>query len=293
MRRSHYVDHRLGVGGVLGRGIGDGLDARQGVGRQGLQVGLEVLLGQFRRLVVDPYFNARHTAQAHIALHVNLHARCVLQGVLGGAGLYAGVLADVIDHLLAIHGVEGLLGGDLHGVEGRGTRHHAQRAEGRVVAHREGYQAVAVAYGRHAQQVAARRYAADLEEAVEVCRGPFDEAAVCRVEHGDVDEGEELAADGVAQLAHHLEGVALLHFLLLPHLLGLLAALHLVPVLSRSRTLPRGAPAAGPAASGEAARAAGLRRGAAARYYDHGRYGHRSQFVARFHRVNVKIPITL
>ena len=276
----HYVDDRLGVGGVLGRGVGDGLYARQGVGRQGLQVGLEVLLGELRRLVVDPYLDTRHTAQAHIALHVNLHARCVLQGVLGGAGLYAGVLADVVYHLLAVHGVEGLLGADLHGVQRRGAGHHAQRAQGRVVAHAEWHQAVAVAYGRHAQQVAARRHAADLEEAVEVRRGPFDEATVGRVEHGDVDEGEELAADGVAQLAHHLEGVALFHFLLLLHLLGLLAALHLVPVAGH-----RGPPSGGSAVSRAArwrppAGASGLGVSIAAHCQNHGRKGCYSQYVA-------------
>ena len=78
MRRSHDVDDRFGVGGVFGRGVGDGLDTRDGVGRQGLKVSLQVLLGELRRFVVDPNLHARHATQGDIAFHVDFHARRIL-----------------------------------------------------------------------------------------------------------------------------------------------------------------------------------------------------------------------
>ena len=282
--RGDDVDHRLGVGGVLGRGVGDGLDACQGVGRQGLQVGLQVLLGELRRLVVNPYLDRAHAAQRHVALHVDLDAGGVLQGVLGGAGLYAGVFADVVYHLLAIHGVEGLLGRDLDGVEGGGASLDADGAEGGIVAYGERHKAALVADGRDAEQIAAGRHIADFKQAVEVGGGALHKAAVGTVEHGHVDERQELARGRVAQLAHHLEGVALLHFLLLLHLLGLLAALHLVPVaLPHRRPAPRRPATAGETATGSATGTAGLRIGHRGRQQNHQRQGQRPGNVPFLH----------
>ena len=258
MCRGDDVDDCLCVGGVLGRGIGDGLDAGQYVGREGLEVGLEILLGEFRGLVVNPDFHARDTAQCHVALHVDLHARGVLKGVLGGTCLDARVLADVVNHLLAVHGVDGALGGNLHGVEGGGAWHHLDGAEGGVVLHLERYHAVLVADGGDAQQVGTQWHAVDLEQAVEVGGAAFDEGRVSAVEHSHVDEGQELAADGVAQRSHHLEGVAFLHFLFLLHGVGVLVVALAVPVLSGELGLALGALASRRTAAGESSRAAGL-----------------------------------
>ena len=117
--RRDDVDDRLGVSGILCRRVGDGLYAVEGVGRQGLQVGLQVLRRQFRRLVVDPNLHRAHAAQGDVALHVDLHAGRVLQGVLGRSGLYSGVVGHVVDHLLAIHGIEGPRGLDGHRLKHR------------------------------------------------------------------------------------------------------------------------------------------------------------------------------
>ena len=255
MGRGDDVDDRLGVGGILGGGVGDGLDARQGVGGQGLEVGLEVLLGEFGGLVVDPDLHAAHTAERDIALHVDLNSRGVLEGVLGGAGLDGGVVLDVVDQLLAIHQVEGLLGRDFDSVEGGGTGLQAEGAEGGVVLYGKGNEAVAVADGGDAEQVAADRNAAHLKEAVEVGGGTLDEGGVCGLEHGHIDKGQELAADRVSQRADHLEGVALLDFLLLADGGGLLAIAHLVPVAVRTLGTLAGTAALthGGLAAGEAA----------------------------------------
>ena len=106
MCRSHDVDDGLRIRSIFGRGIGDGFDACDGIGGQGLEIGLQVLLSQFRGLVVDPNLHARHAAQRDVAFHVDLHAGRVLQCVLGGTRLDRWVFTDVVDHLLAFHGIE-------------------------------------------------------------------------------------------------------------------------------------------------------------------------------------------
>ena len=124
MSRGDDVDDRLGLGCVFCRGVGDGLYAVERVGRQCFEVGLQVLGGEFGGLVVNPNLHARDAAQCDVALDVHLHARRVLQGVGGRSRLYGGVFADVVNHLLAIHGVEGLLGGDGHLLHQGGGRVH-------------------------------------------------------------------------------------------------------------------------------------------------------------------------
>ena len=202
------VDDRLGVGGIFGRRVGDGLDAGQCVGGQRLQVGFEVLFRQFRWLVVDPNLHAAHTAQGDVTFHVDLHARGILEGVLGGSGLDGGVVADIIYHLLTVHGVERPVGGDLYLLQRGGTLFQFQCAQCGVVFHGEGVVVVAVADGGDAQQVFAGGHAVHLELAVEVRRGTFDKGAVGALQHADVDKGQRFAADAVAQRANHLVGVA-------------------------------------------------------------------------------------
>ncbi len=53
----HDVDDAVGGGGIARRRVGDDFDAVNGVGGQGLDVGLEVLFGEIRRLVVNPNFH--------------------------------------------------------------------------------------------------------------------------------------------------------------------------------------------------------------------------------------------
>ena len=87
MCRGHDVDDGLCVGGIFRRRVGDGLNTRNGVGRQGLQIRLEVLFGEFRRLVVDPNLNTRHASKRDVTFHVNLHAWSVLKSIFGGSCL--------------------------------------------------------------------------------------------------------------------------------------------------------------------------------------------------------------
>ena len=112
VRRGDNVDNRLSISGILGRWVGDGLDTRDGVGGQGLEIGLQILLSEFRGFVVNPNLHARHTAQGDVAFHIHLHAGRVLQGVFGSSGLDGRVFADVVDEFLAVHGVNRFLGSD-------------------------------------------------------------------------------------------------------------------------------------------------------------------------------------
>ncbi len=76
--RGDDVDDGLGAGGVFGRGVGDGLDAVEGIGRKGLEVGFEVLFRQSGGFVVHPNLDAGDAAQRDVAFNVHLHARGVL-----------------------------------------------------------------------------------------------------------------------------------------------------------------------------------------------------------------------
>ena len=101
-------------GGVACRGVGDDLDALDGVGGQLLDVLFQRLLVHVRRAVVDPNLHAAHTPQGDVAFGVHLHARRILQGVAGGTRLYGGILLGVVHVLLAVHHIEGLLSHNLH-----------------------------------------------------------------------------------------------------------------------------------------------------------------------------------
>ena len=88
---------------------------------------------------------------------------------------------------------------------------------------------VAVADSGDAEEVAACGDAADFEIAVQVGRAALDEGAVHAVEHSHIDEGDELAGDGVAEGTDDLEGRALFDVLLLAdglRLLGGTVVLH-------------------------------------------------------------------
>ena len=101
-------------GGVACRGVGDDLDALDGVGGQLLDVLFQRLLIHVRGAVVDPNLHAAHTTQGDVAFGVHLHTRRILQGVAGGTRLDGGILLGVVHVLLAVHHIEGLLGHNLH-----------------------------------------------------------------------------------------------------------------------------------------------------------------------------------
>ena len=237
--RSDDVDDRLGVGGILGRRVGDGLDAVQRVGRQGLQVGLQVLGGQLRRLVVDPNLHTADAAQRDVALHVDLHAGRVLQGVLGRSGLYRRVVGHVVYHLFAVHRIQRPRRGDFHRLKLCGTLFHIDCAQGRVVAHRDGDEPRGIAHIADAQQVVACRHLLDFEISARVGRGAFDEAAVLGGQHSHVAVHQRLVLGAVNQRAHHLEGRAGLDVLFLPH--GVAFLLRLLHLAVAARTPSAGA----------------------------------------------------
>ena len=223
------IDDRFGAGGVFGGGVGDGLDAGERVGGERLEVGLEVFLGEARGFVVHPDFHAAGAAERDIAFHIHLDAWGVLEGVACGAGLDGGVIADVVDHFLAVHGVERAFGGDFHLLQLSGAWFDPERAECGVVGDVERDDRVAVADSGDAEEVAACGDAADFEVAVQVGRAALDEGAVHAVEHSHIDEGDELAGDGVAEGTDDLEGRALFDVLLLAdglRLLGGTVVLH-------------------------------------------------------------------
>ncbi len=87
---------------VFRRWVGDDLDALQRAGRERLEVLFQSFGLEVRRLVVYPDAHFSTAAVFDVALGVHLHARSVLERVGGVAALHAGVVADVVEHLLAV-----------------------------------------------------------------------------------------------------------------------------------------------------------------------------------------------
>ena len=86
--------------------MGDDLDALQRASGQRFEVLLEALCLEVRRLVVDPNGHLCAAAILDVAFGIHLHAWGVLQCISGVAALYAGVIAYVVEHLLAVGAVE-------------------------------------------------------------------------------------------------------------------------------------------------------------------------------------------
>ncbi len=100
--------------------MGYDLYALQCAGRERLEVLLQPLGLEVRRLVVYPDGDLCPTPIADITFGVHLHARGILKGIGGVAALHAGVVAHIVVHLFAVGRVERPAGGDLHGFEQRG-----------------------------------------------------------------------------------------------------------------------------------------------------------------------------
>ena len=239
MRGSDDVDDGLRIRGILGRRVGDGLDTLQRIGGQRLQIGLEVLLRQFGGFVVDPNLHTRNAAQGDVALHIDLHARRVLQRVFGSAGLDGGVLADVIDQLLTVHRIDGLLRLDGHLLQCGGDGHHSDGAEIGVVLYSKGNVARIVVEKPYTENAVALRHSINLKIAVRVGRRALDEHRVGGVQHRHVGIRQRSAGNRVAQQAHHLEGGSLPDNLLLS-LLGILSP---AAAVTHRRWSSRGRPA--------------------------------------------------
>ena len=193
------VDDRFGICGIFGRRVGDGLDALQRVGGQRLQVGLQVLLGQFGGFVVDPDFHARHAAQRDVAFHVNLYARSVLQGVLRGSRLYGGVFADIIHQFFAVHGVNRFLRLDGHFSQCGGGGYQFQSSQIGVVGYLEREIFHIVVEDENAHYAFALRHAIDLKIDVLVSQRTLDERRVLSVKHRYIGVSQRGARDGVAE----------------------------------------------------------------------------------------------
>ena len=217
MCRSNYVDNGLGLGSILCRRVGDGLDAGNGISGQGLEIGLQVFLGEFRGLVVHPNLHARHAAQGDVALNVDLHAGRVLQGILGGSCLDGRVFANVVNQLLAFHCIQRSLGSHRHFAQGRHARIDAQRAQIGVVGHMEWMQIILIANSRNTQHESPLRHAVNLENTFHVADAAFHKFVVDGIEHGQIDVWHKLVSLGIAQHAHHSKGVAFADFLLRLH----------------------------------------------------------------------------
>ena len=155
-----------------------------------------------------------------------------MQGILGGAGLDGGILADVIDELLAVHSVERFLRLDGHLVERGGYGHQLDDVQVGVVLHGEGDVPRGVVEAPYAEDASALRDTVDFEIAVAVGGRTLDEGGVLGVEHGDVGVCQRGAGDGVAQKAYHLERRTFTHLLFLLHLGSLLRVLALVPAVA-------------------------------------------------------------
>lgn len=144
-----------------------------------------------------------------------------MKGVVGRAGLYGGVFADVVNHFLSVHGIEWPVGRDGHFLQGGGSGFEQQGAECGVVGDGEGFEKVAVSDGRYAQYVVPGRNVVDLKIAVEVGRGSFDKGAVAAVEDAYIDVRGEFAVHAVSQRSHYFIGVADFFCLTLSALLSL------------------------------------------------------------------------
>lgn len=114
---------------VFGRGMGYNLDALQHTRRQRFEVLLQAFGLEMRRLVVYPDGDLGATAILDVTLGVNLYTRCVLQRVGGVAALYTGVVADIIEHLLAVGRIERPAGGDLYLLQYCGVIHNLNGTE--------------------------------------------------------------------------------------------------------------------------------------------------------------------
>ena len=78
----HDVDDAIGGGGITRRWVSDDFYAVDGVGGQGLDVGLEVFFREVGRLVIDPNFNGRSPAQGDVAFHNRRPRRLARSGRL-------------------------------------------------------------------------------------------------------------------------------------------------------------------------------------------------------------------
>ena len=88
-----------------------------------------------RRLVVDPHLHARRAAQGDVALHVDLHTRCVLQGIGGRSRLDARFFGHVVHSLFPFHGKERTFFGDDHLIKFGGAFREFQLAKVLVAFH--------------------------------------------------------------------------------------------------------------------------------------------------------------
>ena len=107
------IDHGSAAA-VAGRRVCDDLDAGNAVGGEGLDVLPQALAAEVGGTVIDPHLDALRATEGDVALGIHLHARGVLQGVAGGAGLHTGVVSGVVDILLAIDCIKRSVGGNLH-----------------------------------------------------------------------------------------------------------------------------------------------------------------------------------
>ena len=239
MCRSDDVDDSFGVGGVFRRGVGDGLDAVEGVGRQGFEICFEVLLGEFRGFVVYPNLHTRHTAKGYVAFHVHLHAGGVLQGVVGGSGLYRRIVGNVVDKFFAVLSVKRPLSLYSNGFKHRAL-FHVYVAEGSVVLHLERDITCCVSYICGTQKILTRRHFGNLEITIEVGGGAAYKAAVLFVEHSHIAESQRLVFSTVDKGSHHFEGGAAAHFFLFHGLSFFLSIAHIaVETLAAGETATR------------------------------------------------------
>ena len=152
-----------------------------------------------RRAVVDPHRH-RRAVEGDIALHVHFHARRVLQGVAGVAGLNAGVLAHVVEVLLAFHGVHGFLTHNLHYVEQHGALAQcggahvdfAQPCGAAVAGVGHSIEEGGVAHGRVSED-GGDSVVLQCVNALLVRHRTTDEGAVVRPQHGNVGIHHRLA----------------------------------------------------------------------------------------------------
>ena len=196
------VDDAAG-GAVACGGIGDDLDALDGVGGHLLDILFEGLLVHVGGAVVDPDLDAGNAAQGDVALGVHLHTGGVLEGVAGGPRLDGGILLGIVHILLAVHLVERLLGHDFHLLEECAALeldHDVVDIGGNV----DHLHVALVADAGSLHQVLAGLDVLDLEEAVEVARGAAHEDGVRAPHEAHVHQGQCLAGFGVLDGAFHL-----------------------------------------------------------------------------------------
>ncbi len=118
------------------------------------------------------------------------------------------VFADIVNQLLALHGIQRPFGGHRDLTERCNTRIEAQGTEIGMVGHMEWQSEALVTDGRNTQHENALRHVVDFKNTVHVTDATFDEFVVDGVEYSQIDVWQKLTRFGIAQHTRHRKSVA-------------------------------------------------------------------------------------